>query len=60
MTYYYDDDCRGNHWRKTILESDEGAVAWAEQLRMVFYPDNSIVYDEDFRVVKEWNCKEIP
>ena len=57
MKVYYYDDCgaKGDHWQDLgELADDETALKIAEELKNKYQVFPCILYDEDYRTVKEW------
>ena len=54
MEYYYDDSSWFDHWHYKKFSSDEEAIEWGEKLQKIHKEKPAILYDENFRTLKEW------
>lgn len=57
MFYYFDDDGNGlndDPWQQKEFDNDEQALAWGEQLALANKSKQGVVYDENFRILKEF------
>ena len=70
MSYYFDDNGLGDHWRMREFSSDAEALAWAEWLKekhkrgdesyyCILYADKEDTTDDPFRTIKEWGNKDL-
>lgn len=53
MRYYYDDAGPGDRFRSKEFSSDQEALKWFEKLYASFRQKPCLLYDENFRTVKE-------